>query len=476
MKRLIWFIFSCGMALSPQAAQAANHYVRSGASGTASGADWTNAYTGFGTAAGQIDPSSMVRGDTYYVGNGTYGGGASGINFSTAASGTLVITIKGATAADHGTDTGWSNSYGVDTGTQATFAASTTSGYPAIFFTTSYWILDGNAGTGSTCTTYGFSIGGGCGACDPADYFIFLGNGGNTNNFITFSHLAFFACNTIDEETVAIRSHTTSTENNITITHSLFNGFQVAASAGPTTTGAVSNWTFDHNYVENPASFADHHGALVDIQQATNVVVSNNIFTDCKGTGCVIANDGGSLCATGWNGGSAYGNLFMANSSGGTGEIAATTACYITNVSVYNNTFANSAAGPWWAGCQSGAGTACTDSTGNTLENNLIWNQNCALSGGDSPTHDYNTYESCKDTAPTETHGQTGGVNLFVNSAGENYQLAGDTAAWSSSGVPPGDTLDPLRVLRTSSRGVYQFATTLGSNPQPPQSLAVSVK
>jgi hypothetical protein len=47
----------------PTMASAANHYVRAGASGNGSGADWTNAYTDL--------PGSLTRGDTYYVAAGT---------------------------------------------------------------------------------------------------------------------------------------------------------------------------------------------------------------------------------------------------------------------------------------------------------------------------------------------------------------------------------------------------------------------
>src|SRR5438874_2331435 len=46
---------------------AANHYVRAGAAG--SGDDWTNAC---GDLTGACSPSSMIRGDTYYVAGGAY--------------------------------------------------------------------------------------------------------------------------------------------------------------------------------------------------------------------------------------------------------------------------------------------------------------------------------------------------------------------------------------------------------------------
>src|SRR5262245_44026348 len=78
--------------------QAANHYIRSGATGN--GSDWTNASSAL--------PTSLVRGDTYYIADGSY----SGYTVDDAVSGTQVITLKKATAADHGTDTGWVSTYG----------------------------------------------------------------------------------------------------------------------------------------------------------------------------------------------------------------------------------------------------------------------------------------------------------------------------------------------------------------------------
>jgi hypothetical protein len=50
-----------------------NCYVRAGATGTGTGSSWTNAYTGFGTGAGQINPASMSRGVIYSVASGNYG-------------------------------------------------------------------------------------------------------------------------------------------------------------------------------------------------------------------------------------------------------------------------------------------------------------------------------------------------------------------------------------------------------------------
>src|SRR5437899_537009 len=133
------FILLLGLSLAlGTPCRAANHYVRPGAKGASNGADWTNAFTSIPTGV------SMKRGDIYYLAGGNYGP----YTFSTAESGTSPITIKAATIADHGTSTGWSNSYAVDGGAgQAVFA---NPGGVAVFTVDKgYLSLDGN-GTSST--------------------------------------------------------------------------------------------------------------------------------------------------------------------------------------------------------------------------------------------------------------------------------------------------------------------------------------
>ena len=55
----------CVLLGIPSLCMAANHYVCPGTAGAGTGTDWNNAYTAFGAGAGQINPGSMVRGDTY---------------------------------------------------------------------------------------------------------------------------------------------------------------------------------------------------------------------------------------------------------------------------------------------------------------------------------------------------------------------------------------------------------------------------
>ncbi|MCC6162087.1 MAG: hypothetical protein IT182_01930 [Acidobacteria bacterium] len=124
-------------------ATAAERYVRAGATGSGSGADWTNACPGF---TGTCAVGNLARGDTYYIADGSYGS----MTLARATSGTAAITFRKATASDHGTDVGWSSAYGDG---QASFGT--------IFAVTDYWTFDGQVrdeNNWSDTGAYGFRL------------------------------------------------------------------------------------------------------------------------------------------------------------------------------------------------------------------------------------------------------------------------------------------------------------------------------
>lgn len=129
------------MLLVSNTAFAANKYVRDGATGANNGSDWTNAYTSL--------PAILVRGDTYYIADGSY----PSYTVDDAVSGTLYITIRKATNSDHGTDIGWNVLYGDG---QAIFNYGAQGS--AITISTSYVDFDGVVGGGSDQSTYGFKL------------------------------------------------------------------------------------------------------------------------------------------------------------------------------------------------------------------------------------------------------------------------------------------------------------------------------
>src|SRR5260370_37484102 len=116
---LIAFIFSAKSAF------AACHVVTPSGSGSKTGADWNNAYAGL--------PSTLTRGDVYYLADGAYGS----YTISTPDSGTTVVEIRKAQTYDNCTSTGWSAA------TMGSSQASFT-GSPALNLNSDWFILNGN--------------------------------------------------------------------------------------------------------------------------------------------------------------------------------------------------------------------------------------------------------------------------------------------------------------------------------------------
>ena len=115
-------------------------YIRDGANGMNNGSDWENAWTSF--------PGSFFysRGDTLFVADGDYC--PNGHLFDKPETGVDYVSILKATVSEHGTNTGWQDSYGDG---QASFTET-------IKFITGYWIWDGMYGAGADSTSYGFKI------------------------------------------------------------------------------------------------------------------------------------------------------------------------------------------------------------------------------------------------------------------------------------------------------------------------------
>ena len=134
------FFLGTLLFISASSSWAADICVGSTARGAGNGADWNN--------VAQWSTMTFVRGNSYYLEDGTYGSKTC----STAQSGSTKIFIKKATLADHVTDTGWSSTMGDG---QAVLGSLTIS--------TGYWTIDGNrGGTGAWDATnpgsFGFLI------------------------------------------------------------------------------------------------------------------------------------------------------------------------------------------------------------------------------------------------------------------------------------------------------------------------------
>lgn len=154
---------------------AANYYVRAGASGAQNGSDWNNAYTSL--------PATLGRGDTYYMADGSYGS----YTFDDADSGTNFIYIKKATTTDHGTDTGWSSTYGDGT-----------SVFTNWYFDGNYYDIDGQVGLWADFlpgyVAYGIKVS----RTTTADNqnVVHIGGSGNPRRNLVFKHIEITQGNT----------------------------------------------------------------------------------------------------------------------------------------------------------------------------------------------------------------------------------------------------------------------------------------
>lgn len=455
-------------------------YVRPGAGpfGTGSGNNWTNACAGF---TGTCLPSALSRGATYYVAAGSY----PAVTFSTPDSGTQIITIQGATAANAGTVTGWSGTFAVGTaGQQAVFGNVTNAGQnQSITTSTDFWVIDGSvpnsAAPTNVASAFGFatsSPGGACGSTNIAAVELSSGSGGG--NHIRVSNVA------------AVNPCT-----GLAGASACFLAFD-AGGAGITditfsynySSNWIRNWQFttvttalvEHNWAENQQTSGCHGESMAIVGPASGIVVRYNMIKNCRGTACIASlggTDGTTVQAD------VYGNVFVdalnsgqgAGTPGGDGVVAGggSTNCFI-NTHVYNNTVFNSFAN-FFAPYQNASTCAGLAST-SFAQNNLVYNGWCTVSGdlsnavtsptGSAITQDWNTCLLGVQNNWTGTHLQTGTFNPFTNSAADNYTLTQD-AGTGANQVNVGNplvspyTLDLTGAARGGDgsweRGAYEF-------------------
>jgi hypothetical protein len=234
------------------------HYVRDGATGKNDGSDWTNAY--------QQLPPTLVRGDTYYIADGSY----PSYIFDDAIAGTAFINIIKATANDHGTNVGWNANYGDG---QASFE-------PPVNFRSGYWVWNGSIGSGSNPGNYGFYLT--PASCDSDSRMMGIPGVGDSSyqvNNITIKHTAFELCGQNADPNIqcCLYSNPVSlTAHNITIANNYF----VAGSTNIT----IRKWKnsiIENNFFAGNWSSASNHGQQISPgSQCDDIILRNNIFTN----------------------------------------------------------------------------------------------------------------------------------------------------------------------------------------------------
>lgn len=448
MNRLVYSLV-LAVCMLPAFANAANQYVRPGATGSNNGSDWTNAHAKL--------PSSLKRGDTYYLADGSYGNYV----FDDANSGTTSITIKKATEADHGTTTGWSNSYGDG---QAVFSNW------QIY--SDHYVFDGQRRNSDwrlgTTSQYGIKVAG----RGP----VRLDNGSGTGgDYLTFRYIDIQGggrdTGTGDDVIYGLTGN-----SNIT--------FQYCALHDSDRTiflmrGNWQNFTVDHSYLARNTSTPAIHGELLSMTDSTNVTWSNNVMEDIEGTAFIAGLNGGT--ATNWK---IFGNVAFHSAAykAGTGRkpghnYGVAGIVFIANdasnnnrgngILFYNNTMVNIQG--------SYSGVVIQSGSGNEVRNN-IWYDSVRTNNSFSGTISHNWYYDTVqdgDSSATKTVCNSG-CDLFKSISGKDFRLDSATAGGMTLSAPY--NTDMNGVIRgadgTWDRGAFEFGSA-AATVQPPTNLKV---
>lgn len=323
-------------------------YVSKIATGTGTGADWTNACTDF-TGACDVTSASM-RGTTIYVAGSPgnpIGAPYTAATFSAPDSGTTPITIIKASSANHGTQTGWKKEY----------AVSAMILLAPVTISTDYWNFDGQWRAGnwrswhdfaevatypSMCATGGFwNIG---------YHFNIVNTSGTTDAVtITGSHVSIKNVEIHGSRTVA-----TGTDRGVHFGAGVSNEYlgysEVCYTGGNLVDmSSASAMTFEYNHFA-----ANHQGSTslsfpsaFNVGDVTSLTIRYNEFRDVTGSILTDGNTDASSFVPSWY---FYGNavwwnpasVVTSSTNGGLAGIVNLVGETFNGgvVQVYNNTFA----------------------------------------------------------------------------------------------------------------------------------------
>lgn len=409
------------LCLASLTSQAATLYCGPSATGNGSGSDWSNLI--------DFDTLSLVRGDTYYIRDSDPGNYA-GKTFSTAQSGTTLITVKKATASDHGTDTGWTAAMGDG---QALFSGQ-------VNFTTGYWVFDGMTGGGPNSWKTGLGIKVSNTAATP----VIRTEASN----VTIRH-----CEVVGNDGSAQGGGSVGNDcfafyggNNITVSYCY------AHDAGRTIFfGGSADTTIEYTYTGDLTSSSETHAETASIWNFWGTAINNwtfrySVIGHAEGTGGIIY-EGSNLTI--------HGCVFFREAGlwdNANGVVGTWTVSTLTGLKVYNCTFIdtdNLRAFGLLDGNDSGE-----------VKNCLFY----SLSIGDIAqlTHTHNHYVSM--SAPSESNSSTASGDPFVDYANLDFALTANTPAGTDLGAPY--NVDMFGRTRTTwTRGAVEYAAEAGIIP-----------
>ena len=446
MYRKLYSLALAAACVMPGLAAAAIQHVRPGATGRNDGSDWANAYSSL--------PSALVRGDTYYIAAGTYTGRV----FSTAVSGTTLVTIKKAIPADHGSASGWNDAYGTG---QATFSG-------GFEFTSSNWVIDGQTGGGAAnkwSENFGIKIT----ETGDSTAIIKIGQNGTANN-VTIRHVDLQGKGSVSNSGGSMSNDGLAIygASNVTLSY-----FHMRGIGRCPFFMSPSNVVLEHGWIESFNGSGAVHSEVASIwafsSSVGDVTFRYNLFTDIQSTGGIMWDNSSNNSARL----NVYGNVFykpagaswgQANGviggwTGGGGE-------QFRNASVYNNTFINVD--------QESLSTFPNIYSGNLAYNNLFYNStspNFAKVGAHDNNHFINSGGSHSE--PNGTSASSG--DPFVNFAGLDFRLK--VAIGGGAALASPLNVDPSGATRGADgsidRGAFEFTGGAAATLTPPLNLTV---
>lgn len=443
-------LFGSILAAAPAVSIAASVAVRPAADCAADGdgSTWSCAAGAGQQGARRGLPSTLVRGNVYYLARGAYGS----YTWDDVASGTTTISVRKATASEHGPNTAWGDT--LDDG-QAIFSDWK--------FRSGYYDIDGVTGGGpkSWASGHGIKV------------------VGSANILMDFNARA------ADNIRIARVEATSTYGRNSNYNVWVVKGVRDDASGTYFAKGdGISNSTFEHCYFHDVGGGHFHTFSMRNVTIQYSAFVRNgeghpelhrevwsgvnddrvtwrwNWIEDSTNTAVFAHVNGGSTDAV-----EIYGNVVMQSGLAGTHASYLIDVTYpgttATNWKVYNNTI---------VGWISGAPGIGYNGSGNVAQNNLFAqhpaSDTVAFTGG---THDYNTYFSIlnwqngQDLAPglasSEAHGQLLTSSPFTDKVSKDFTLKSPTQAGAT--LPGPYNVDMLGKIRgadgTWDRGAFEF-------------------
>ena len=415
------FFVAVGSAIicSNYAEAAVIHYVRSGASGNQDGTSWTDAWTNL--------PSSISRGDTYYIASGSY---ATTTIFS-ADIGTSTLFIRKATLTDHGTAQDWQDAYGAG---QAIINGGVNINSP-------YVDLDGI--TGNENFEHGIKIV--AQNCSAVTMGVYISQ--NMDN-VHVSHVEVDMCGAqpYAQDGIYACNNAASTVG----LHLSYLYIHDVSRNGITLCGQAGDTVIEHSRLERiigATSTPDIHGQGIQLTDApiNGVDIRYNQFVDIGGTAAValLGNSGGAYSNI-----YVYDNLFW--SSDKTYFTYSPAAIYgrsgnntESNILVYNNTFYNVFNPNTW---MTGATVVNSQNKNNIYVDSVFQFPNGLESALTNPNSTNNLYfndgtGSFSQTIDNLSPGTTYYIRAYaVNSIGMSISLI-------SSATTPASTTPPVSII-----------------------------